>query len=95
MNFKTLPIIIFVSLIGITIISFFLKDYLITDILVITFLVLFYYYVIRYEIKHELNKISNDFKSIEQKFEQIETILLKEEKRLEVDINKLRKLRKV
>ncbi|MFA5332955.1 MAG: hypothetical protein WC376_00475 [Candidatus Nanoarchaeia archaeon] len=82
MNSKITPFMIIALLVVLAILGQILDSNIVIELGIISFFIIFYYFVIRKEIKEDMIKLVNKFESIEKRFESIE-------KKFEIFENKL------
>ncbi|MFA5303168.1 MAG: hypothetical protein WC393_01365 [Candidatus Nanoarchaeia archaeon] len=82
MNSKITPSLIIALLVTLAILGQILDSNIVIELGIISFFIIFYYFVIRKEIKEDMVKLVNKFESIEKRFEKIE-------KKFEIFENKL------
>ncbi|MDD4353233.1 MAG: hypothetical protein PHN56_02115 [Candidatus Nanoarchaeia archaeon] len=88
MNSKNMPFIIIFLLIILGTLSWIFNNNIVIELGVISFFILFYYFVIRKELKEDIIKLIEKFERIEKKFENIEQKFEKFEERLESALKK-------
>ena len=82
MNSKITPSLIIALLVTLAILGQILDSNIVIELGIISFFIIFYYFVIRKELKEDMVKLVNKFESIEKRFEKIE-------KKFEIFENKL------
>ena len=88
MDSKIIPFIIIALLVILGFLSFYLDNNVLLEVGIISFFIIFYYFIIRKEIKEDMISLVNKFERIEKRFESIEQKFENFEKKLESIMNK-------